>query len=158
MNFGLELQRRRMARRLSKARLGKLANLSGGAIGRMERGERVPREDSLVGLVRALGLTGDERDEFYLAAGQAPPEDSWRRGKHEPLLIWLGALLAHPALDGDARERLLLPAVESAALAAVGYLARQGVPLEDIPPPPAGEELAIEVRDRVMRVIRSLAK
>ena len=52
--FGLNLAARRLAAGISQEALGDLADLHRTAVGQLERGERVPRADTLLKLAAAL--------------------------------------------------------------------------------------------------------
>ena len=53
-HFGANLARRRLAAGISQEDLGDLAALHRTAVGQLERGERIPRADTLVKLAAAL--------------------------------------------------------------------------------------------------------
>lgn len=54
--FGLNLARARLGADMSQEALGDLAGLHRTAVGQLERGERIPRTDTLVKLSGALGI------------------------------------------------------------------------------------------------------
>jgi transcriptional regulator with XRE-family HTH domain len=54
--FGLSLATARLAAGVSQEALGDLAELHRTAVGQLERGERIPRTDTLVKLAAALGI------------------------------------------------------------------------------------------------------
>jgi transcriptional regulator with XRE-family HTH domain len=54
--FGLNLATARLAAGVSQEALGDLAGLHRTAVGQLERGERIPRTDTLVKLAAALGI------------------------------------------------------------------------------------------------------
>ena len=54
--FGLNLASRRLAAGMSQEALGDLAALHRTAVGQLERGERVPRADTLLKLAAVLGV------------------------------------------------------------------------------------------------------
>jgi tetratricopeptide (TPR) repeat protein/transcriptional regulator with XRE-family HTH domain len=67
--FGVTLRRHRRAKGLTQEALGELADLSTQAIGALERGDRrFPRQDTVLRLADALGLTGEERTAFAATA------------------------------------------------------------------------------------------
>ncbi|WP_163509398.1 helix-turn-helix domain-containing protein [Fodinicola acaciae] len=75
----MTLRRHRRSKGLTQEALGELAALSTQAIGALERGDRrFPRQDTVLRLADALGLTGQERADFAATAqsrkGQLPDE------------------------------------------------------------------------------------
>ena len=73
-SFGTLLRRLRSAANLSQEALAEKARMSAAAIGAYERGLRsVPHRDSVELLAEALGLTGESKREFEIAARRKPP-------------------------------------------------------------------------------------
>lgn len=54
--FGLNLGRQRLKAKLTQEELGVRASLHRTAVGQLERGERIPRADTLVKLAGSLGV------------------------------------------------------------------------------------------------------
>lgn len=68
--FGRNLQSHRTQARISQEDLGQRATLHRTEIGLLERGERLPRIDTLIKLASALGVPPGE-----LLVGIRPPDD-----------------------------------------------------------------------------------
>lgn len=73
-DFGPLLRRLRVDAGLSQPRLGRACGLNPTFISRLESGERTPRRDSLAAIITALGISPDQRDRLWWAAGFMPAD------------------------------------------------------------------------------------
>lgn len=148
--FAERLRGEREARGLSIGEVARLAALTPSAISRLEGHRRAPTRQTVRQLADAFRLWGETRDAFFLAAGYTPAE-GWGLTPQDPVVGWLEALVAHPAMHDAAREAFLAPALRALGITAAGLLIRAGIAPEDLPPPPEGSGLSWEVVEHEMR-------
>lgn len=101
--FGAALRRYREARRMSQSRLASRAGFDHSYVSRIEGGYRTPSRDAIVQFAKALGLSGDERDELLTEAGFAPNDVAFLLAS-EPDVQRVLAILQDDTLPEPYRE------------------------------------------------------